>query len=183
MIFSGNRNSSSSGESNENAKWYERLEWCPQHEHGSRVLSLYCCWVLWISQVWGPSGRQHHTQPSSWWIVSRTVYQRDKFILTIFSVWLFWSRSWCLWQYSSPTPYNSTYLSSFSIPSYSAGKQIVRSHSYQGVIWYCGSRVPPHHHLRAEYMLRIGLVLITFSLAAAVPKLDLFISLVGAVSR
>ena len=32
-------------------------------------------------------------------------------------------------------------------------------------------------------MLRIGLVLITFSFAAAVPKLDLFISLVGAVSR
>jgi len=43
-------------------------------------------------------------------------------------------------------------------------------------------RVPPQHHVRAEYMLRIGLVLITFSFAAAVPKLDLFISLVGAVS-
>ena len=44
-------------------------------------------------------------------------------------------------------------------------------------------RVPPEYHLRAEYALRIGLVLLTFSFAAAVPKLDLFISLVGAVSR
>jgi len=43
-------------------------------------------------------------------------------------------------------------------------------------------RVPPEYHLRAEYALRIGLVLLTFSFAAAVPKLDLFISLVGAVS-
>ena len=44
-------------------------------------------------------------------------------------------------------------------------------------------RVSPEYHLRAEYALRLGLVLLTFSLAAAVPKLDLFISLVGAVSR
>ena len=44
-------------------------------------------------------------------------------------------------------------------------------------------RVSPEYHLRAEYCLRIGLVLLTFSLAAAVPKLDLFISLVGSVSR
>ena len=44
-------------------------------------------------------------------------------------------------------------------------------------------RVRPEHHLRAEYILRISLVLLTFSLAAAVPKLDLFISLVGSVSR
>jgi len=43
-------------------------------------------------------------------------------------------------------------------------------------------RVSPEYHLRAEYCLRIGLVLLTFSLAAAVPKLDLFISLVGSVS-
>merc|ERR1719153_285557 len=36
--------------------------------------------------------------------------------------------------------------------------------------------------LRAEFALRFGLVMVTFSLAAAVPKLDLFISLVGSVS-
>lgn len=44
-------------------------------------------------------------------------------------------------------------------------------------------RVRPEQQVRAEYVLRVSLVLITFSLAAAVPKLDLFISLVGAVSR
>jgi len=43
-------------------------------------------------------------------------------------------------------------------------------------------RVHPDHHLRAEYILRVSLVLLTFSMAAAVPKLDLFISLVGSVS-
>jgi len=36
--------------------------------------------------------------------------------------------------------------------------------------------------LRAEFALRFGLVMVTFSLAAAIPKLDLFISLVGAIS-
>ena len=44
-------------------------------------------------------------------------------------------------------------------------------------------RVRPENRLRAEYILRVSLVLLTFSLAAAVPKLDLFISLVGSVSR
>merc|ERR1719186_1123550 len=43
-------------------------------------------------------------------------------------------------------------------------------------------RVPPDHHLKAEYALRYLMVMITFSLAAAIPKLDLFISLVGSVS-
>lgn len=36
--------------------------------------------------------------------------------------------------------------------------------------------------LRAEFALRFGLVMVTFSLAAAIPELDLFISLVGAIS-
>merc|ERR1719270_1942477 len=36
--------------------------------------------------------------------------------------------------------------------------------------------------LKAEFALRFGLVLVTFALAAAIPKLDLFISLVGAIS-
>ena len=43
-------------------------------------------------------------------------------------------------------------------------------------------RVSPHNSLKAEYALRLTLVLLTFALAAAIPKLDLFISLVGAVS-
>jgi len=43
-------------------------------------------------------------------------------------------------------------------------------------------RVNPQYHIRAEYALRFGLVMLTFALAAAIPKLDLFISLVGAVS-
>merc|ERR1711934_960758 len=43
-------------------------------------------------------------------------------------------------------------------------------------------RVAPDHHLKAEYALRYLMVMITFSLAAAIPKLDLFISLVGSVS-
>lgn len=44
------------------------------------------------------------------------------------------------------------------------------------------SKVSRENHLKAEFALRYGLVLITFALAAAVPKLDLFISLVGSVS-
>jgi len=43
-------------------------------------------------------------------------------------------------------------------------------------------RVSQERHLLAEYVLRYSLVLFTFALAAAIPKLDLFISLVGAVS-
>jgi len=43
-------------------------------------------------------------------------------------------------------------------------------------------RCAPEHHLRAEYCLRYTLVLLTFGLAAAIPKLDLFISLVGAMA-
>ena len=43
-------------------------------------------------------------------------------------------------------------------------------------------RISPEKHLQAEFLLRLGLVLFTFSLAAAIPKLDLFISLVGSVS-
>jgi hypothetical protein len=39
--------------------------------------------------------------------------------------------------------------------------------------------VSERNHLKAEYGLRLFLVLITFALAAAVPRLDLFISLVG----
>ena len=44
-------------------------------------------------------------------------------------------------------------------------------------------RISPQYYLKAEYALRFGLVMLTFALAAAIPKLDLFISLVGAVSR
>ena len=44
------------------------------------------------------------------------------------------------------------------------------------------SRISPQNSLKAEYALRFGLVMFTFALAAAIPKLDLFISLVGAVS-
>lgn len=43
-------------------------------------------------------------------------------------------------------------------------------------------RVRAEHHLKAEYALRYLMVMVTFSLAAAIPKLDLFISLVGSVS-
>lgn len=43
-------------------------------------------------------------------------------------------------------------------------------------------RVSAEHHLKAEYALRYLMVMVTFSLAAAIPKLDLFISLVGSVS-
>jgi proton-coupled amino acid transporter len=40
-------------------------------------------------------------------------------------------------------------------------------------------RVAQQHHLKAEMALRYLMVMLTFSLAAAIPKLDLFISLVG----
>ena len=43
-------------------------------------------------------------------------------------------------------------------------------------------RVSAEHHLKAEYALRYLMVMVTFSLAAAIPKLDLFISLVSARS-
>lgn len=42
--------------------------------------------------------------------------------------------------------------------------------------------VSSQNSLKAEYCLRFSLVMLTFSLAAAIPKLDLFISLVGAIS-
>ena len=47
---------------------------------------------------------------------------------------------------------------------------------------YIQERISPDKHLKAEYLLRLGLVLFTFSLAAGVPRLDLFISLVGSAS-
>merc|ERR1712059_38442 len=43
-------------------------------------------------------------------------------------------------------------------------------------------RISPEYHVRAEYALRFFLVMVTFSLAAAIPRLDLFISLVGSIS-
>ena len=43
------------------------------------------------------------------------------------------------------------------------------------------SRVPERFALLAEYILRYGLVLVSFTLAAIIPELDLFISLVGSV--
>ena len=47
---------------------------------------------------------------------------------------------------------------------------------------YIQDRLDPSHHMKAEYILRLSLVIFTFTLAAAIPKLDLFISLVGSVS-
>ena len=44
------------------------------------------------------------------------------------------------------------------------------------------SKISPWNYLKAEYALRFSLVMFTFALAAAIPRLDLFISLVGAVS-
>ena len=44
------------------------------------------------------------------------------------------------------------------------------------------ARVSGKWSLYAEYILRYGLILVAFTLAALVPKLDLFISLVGSVS-
>jgi len=43
-------------------------------------------------------------------------------------------------------------------------------------------RLDPEHHVKGEYALRYFLVMVTFSLAAAIPRLDLFISLVGSIS-
>jgi proton-coupled amino acid transporter len=43
-------------------------------------------------------------------------------------------------------------------------------------------RVSPENYMLTEYALRYALVLFTFGLAAAIPKLDLFISLVGSIS-
>ena len=47
---------------------------------------------------------------------------------------------------------------------------------------YIQERIAPDKHLKVDYLLRLGLVLFTFSLAAAIPRLDLFISLVGSAS-
>ena len=47
---------------------------------------------------------------------------------------------------------------------------------------YLHTRLDTKHHLKADYLLRLVLVLVTFTLAAAIPRLDLFISLVGSVS-
>ena len=47
---------------------------------------------------------------------------------------------------------------------------------------YIQDKLDPRHHLKAEYLLRLLLVLLTFTLAAVIPRLDLFISLVGSVS-
>jgi len=44
------------------------------------------------------------------------------------------------------------------------------------------NRISPHYHLRAEYLLRMVLVLMTFILSACIPQLGLFISLVGSLS-
>jgi len=44
------------------------------------------------------------------------------------------------------------------------------------------ARVAENYQLAAEFVLRYSLVLLTFGLAAAIPELDLFISLVGAAS-
>merc|ERR1712043_159215 len=44
------------------------------------------------------------------------------------------------------------------------------------------SRISENLHLPAEFVLRYSVVLFTFALAAAIPKLDLFISLVGSIS-
>ena len=47
---------------------------------------------------------------------------------------------------------------------------------------YIQERISPDKHLRVEYLLRLGLVLFTFILAASIPRLDLFISLVGSAA-
>jgi len=47
---------------------------------------------------------------------------------------------------------------------------------------YVKEKFSRFNELKVEFALRFGLVMLTFSLAAAIPKLDLFISLVGAVS-
>jgi len=43
-------------------------------------------------------------------------------------------------------------------------------------------RVDPKHHLLAEYSLRYGIILICYGFAAVVPRLDLFVSLTGAIT-
>lgn len=47
---------------------------------------------------------------------------------------------------------------------------------------YLQTKVSPENYVKAEYVLRVVLVLLTFGMAAAIPRLDLFISLVGAAS-
>ena len=47
---------------------------------------------------------------------------------------------------------------------------------------YIQERIAPDKHLKVEYLIRLVLALFTFSLAAGIPRLDLFISLVGSVS-
>ena len=47
---------------------------------------------------------------------------------------------------------------------------------------YLQERISAENHIKAEYLVRLVLVLFTFTLAAVIPKLDLFISLVGSVS-
>ena len=47
---------------------------------------------------------------------------------------------------------------------------------------YLQERISAENHIKAEYLVRLVLVLFTFTLAAVIPKLDLFISLGGAVS-
>ena len=50
-------------------------------------------------------------------------------------------------------------------------------------VQYLKGAVKSHiSEIKLEYVTRLVLVLITFGLAAAIPKLDLFISLVGSVS-
>ena len=50
------------------------------------------------------------------------------------------------------------------------------------LVHYLRGGVEPVNHIKLEYVTRLVLVLVTFGLAAAIPQLDLFISLVGSVS-